>query len=158
MPIALIDYFAATGLAGLFLVVAMARAKTLVDYFKERKRKRQFKDFEDVISGKNNDPVAAKKFFAGEIKLLEEVYVFIPVLLDRQKRAELEKPIDAALRELGQGHVVRGYSINDSCGFDVYLNDFVQGVDLLRKKLVELQAPRGTLIEYTGGDLPIYEE
>lgn len=157
-PIALINYFAVTGVTLLFLVIIIARAKTLIDYFVERKRQREFKEFEEVISGNNSDPQAAQKFFTGEVKLLEEVYVFIPVLLEWQQRGELEKPIDMALREAGLGHVVRGYSVEDSCGFDIHLNDFVSGVDLLRRQLVELEAPIGTLIEYTGGDLPIYEE
>ena len=157
-PIALINYFAVTGVTLLFLVILAARAKTLFEYFAERQRRREFQEFEDVLLGNNSDAQTAKKFFSGEVKLLEEVYVFIPVLLDWQERGQLEKPINLALRDAGLGHVVRGYSVEDSCGFDVHLNDFVQGVDLLRRLLVELEAPVGTLIEYTGGDLPIYED
>jgi len=70
----------------------------------------------------------------------------------------LLKPIDALLRDAEIGYVVRGYQSDDLCGFDLVVNDFVSGVDLIRRQLVERNAPWGTLIEYSGGDLTIYDE
>ena len=66
--------------------------------------------------------------------------------------------VDEALKEAKLGEVVRVYEVENTCGFDISLNDFVGGVDLIRKQLADHQAPEGTLIEYSGGDLPIYDD
>jgi hypothetical protein len=81
--------------------------------------------------------------------------VFIPDTIGWEPFAN---PVATALKELEIGTVIRGNKTDDSCGFDVVLNDFVKGVDLIRKILTQLDAPQGTLIEYSGGDLPIYDE
>ena len=130
----------------------------IVRYMNERKRRREFSKFEDVISGKNNDMEASRKYFQGDVKLIQEVYVFIPIAMPNQERLELQRPIDNALKEAKLGEVVRGYQTGETCGFDVHLNDFIRGVDLLRKQLLGREAPKGTLIEYSGGDLPIYDD
>lgn len=158
LPIAAIEYIAIIGLVLIGTLFVARNGYLIYHYLGERKRQREFSKFEDVISGKTDDSEAAKKYFQGDVKLIQEVYVFIPTPMGDKERLKLQNPIDLALKEAGLGEVVRGYETGDSCGFDVHLNDFVRGVDLLRKQLVNREAPAGTLIEYSGGDLPIYED
>jgi len=156
--VAEINYFAVTGVILVFGVILLAKARELTEYLVERKQRREFRKFEDIISGANDDPVAAKKYFSGEVKLPEEVNVIIPVVLNLQELSKLHEPIDSLLKNAKIGYVVRAFETGDSCGFDLHVNDFVRGVDLIRRQLVERSAPRGTLIEYSGGDLTIYED
>ena len=158
MILAQINYFAVAGVVLIFGVILIARARELIEYLAERKRRRVFKDFEDAISGTNTDPSAATKYFSGEVKLADEVNVIFPVVLDEQERLRFQEPIDSQLREAEIGYVVRGFESSDICGFDLLVNDFVIGVDLIRRQLIQGSAPRGTLIEYSGGDLAIYED
>ena len=158
MIVAEISSFAVLGVVLVFGVILLAKAKEFFEYLAERKRRREFKDFENVISGANSDPEAARKYFSGEVKLSDQVNVIIPILLDADERMRLQDPIDAMLRDAEIGYVVRGYELADTCGFDLLVNDFVSGVDLIRRQLIQGSAPRGTLIEYSGGDLAIYED
>ena len=155
--LALINYLAITGVVLIFGVLALAKAREIAEYLAERKHQSEFRKFEDVISGANTDPEAARKYFSGEVKLPEEVNVIIPMVLDDDELMRLQEPIDALLRKAELGRVVRSYETNDACGFDLRINDFVKGVDLIRRSLAG-RAPRGTLIEYSGGDLMIYED
>ena len=153
-----INYIAVIGVALILAVFLLAKVRELAEYLAERKQRREFEKFEDVISGNNTDPAAARKYFSGEVKLPEEVNVIIPELIKTEELANLHEPIDSLLKEAEIGYVVRAFETGDSCGFDLRLNDFVKGVDLIRRQLVERSAPRGTLIEYSGGDLTIYED
>lgn len=141
-----------------FTFLVLIRIHHIIQYLQEQKRRREFKNFEEAISGANPDPNAARKYFSGEIKLPEDIYVIIPKSIDSEDRkSRFEIPIHDALVQAGIGEVVRGFEVDETCGFDIYVNDFVAGVDLVRKQLIKLEAPAGTLIEYSGGDLAIYD-
>ena len=94
----------------------------------------------------------------GEISLEQEVQLIFPKAMTSESlQNEFRIPIEKALNSTQLGRIVRTYQIELTSGIDIELHDFVQGVDLLRKLLIELNAPHGTLIEYDHGDLAIYE-
>ena len=141
---------------GLFVLVY---GRMFLQLLGDRKRAKQFKEFENVLSGVESDPHKTEKFFSGEVKIQQEVYILIPEEIVAQDRIErFENPIAEALAATELGEIVRGFTSDGTCGIDVFLIDFVNGVDLLRKLLVQLKSPMGTLIEYDGGDLPIYDD
>ncbi|MFK7769410.1 MAG: hypothetical protein AB8B55_19490 [Mariniblastus sp.] len=151
--------FAMLGVVGLAIFFIATNGHSILAFLAERKRKKQFQDFEKVISGEESDPEKAEMYFSGELKLSHEVYVLIPEAIQSSERIErFELPISLELQSSELGEIVRGFTTDDTCGFDVHLNDFVGGVDLLRRMLVDLQSPAGTLIEYDGGDLLVYDE
>lgn len=84
-------------------------------------------------------------------------YVFVKldeVIQPADREARYERPLEAALREAGVGRVLGG--VNSSTpegaiewvGLEVELTDYIRGIPLLRKKLAELGAPRGSTLEY----------
>lgn len=143
----------------LFLFVCVALPLLLysshvVNYFRERRRRREFGDFEKSLVGEQD----GKKFFSGDVKLEEEVTVMVPELAESEN--DFKKVVDAvvaAFKPGETGEVLRVFPIGNGCGIDVMLFDFVNGVALLRSTLVREGVPEGTLIEYSGGDLMIYE-
>lgn len=89
------------------------------------------------------------------------VYVTLPVDLDPDDRTELfADPIQECLEKENLGTVTGGgtmFSAPDLegdrevifCGIDVDLYDFEQGLSLLRRELLRLEAPKGTTLTYT---------
>lgn len=154
----LLPVIAIGGLLAIALVAGLSNWRLLREYFAERREFRRFSKFEDGLVA--DDGVGnIEEFFSGEIKLEQEVTVFIPEPLARDElRLRYQKPICGALSQTGLGKVVRWHVADETCGFDIQLNDFVNGVDLLRRLLWELDTPPGTTIEYSRGELPVYNE
>jgi hypothetical protein len=87
------------------------------------------------------------------------VYIKIPGDLDPLDRGEMfEDPLQQALDNESLGEITgggsqlsdpneSGHSI-DFCGIDVDLYDPAKGLDLLRRELVRLEAPAGTMLLY----------
>ena len=73
-------------------------------------------------------------------------------------RDRYQVPIVTALNDAGVVEDTRAYTMVNNCGIDLRLNDFVSGVELLIPVLKRLEIPHGSLIEYAGGDLPVYED
>lgn len=151
----MVGWFAVIGIVALAMIAVAALVRDFYDKFVSHRKTKQFSEFETVLTDAHADPHRARKFFSGEVKLEQEVYVFIPGTIEWEPFAV---HVAAALEKAELGTVIRGNVTDDSCGFDLMLNDFVKGVDLLRKTLIGLNAPKGTLIEYSGGDLPIHDE
>jgi hypothetical protein len=89
-------------------------------------------------------------------------YVRIPASLQPLERGELfEDPLQEALAEAALGEVTGGGSqlAEDNsiayCGIDVVVNDRSRGLDLIRRTMKRLQAPRGTIIEEF---IPVWQE
>jgi hypothetical protein len=86
------------------------------------------------------------------------VYVRMPGDIDPLDRHELyADPLDAVLEKEGLGIVTGGgsqLSDEDSetevdfCGIDVDLYDAVEGLQLLRRELLRIKAPPGTMLLY----------
>ena len=87
------------------------------------------------------------------------VYIKIPGDLDPEDRGEMfEDPLQEALDEEHLGAITGGGSqlsdpnetgqSIDFCGVDVEIYDPVKGLDLLRRELMRLQAPIGTMLLY----------
>lgn len=91
------------------------------------------------------------------------VYVKIPApILPIERGERFEDPLDAALREAGVGEVTgggsgltapdaRGRQHVEYCGIDVDLSDADKGLPILRRELVRLDVPPGTVLQYTRG-------
>lgn len=85
------------------------------------------------------------------------VYIKIPADIQPLDRGNLfEDPLQAALEKEGLGTITGGgsqladESSNkiDFCGIDVDLYDAAGGLQMLRRELVRLNAPTGTLLIY----------
>jgi hypothetical protein len=86
------------------------------------------------------------------------VYVRIPGDIDPVDRHELfAEPLQSALENEGWGTVTGGGSLvsdedgeteADFCGIDVNLYEAVAGLQLLRRELIRLNAPPGTVLIY----------
>lgn len=88
------------------------------------------------------------------------VYIKIPADLGPLDRGELfEDPLQGALDKEGLGEITGGGSqLSDLdengrrsvefCGIDVDIYDPVKGLALLRRELMRLQAPAGTVLLY----------
>ena len=120
---------------------------------RERRLARNFEKFEQSLLDPNltsgNSP-----FLTGETKLPTEVTIHVPNYPDG---TALISSIQRGLRVHSLGFLIREFHNGDDLCFDINLNDFVSGVEFLRNHLLESQAPKGTIIEYDGGDLSIHE-
>jgi hypothetical protein len=88
------------------------------------------------------------------------VYIKLPVDIDPLERSEIfEDPLQEALEAADLGTITGGgsqLSEPDSegersvefCGIDVDLYDVKKGLALLRRELVRLEVPKGTLLLY----------
>lgn len=100
------------------------------------------------------------------------VYIKMPGDIDPEDRwSKFADPLQEALEKNGLGDVTGGgtqFSEPDEngddfvefCGIDVDLYDVVEGLTLLRRELVRLQAPAGTILLYElngkGWEEPVY--
>jgi len=137
--------------------------RSIVDWVAKQRERRNLSKLEDsVMLGKGTvfkgDDVG--KFFDGELRLDHQVYVRIPEPLDPVERGRrYAEPLDAALTNAGIGEITGGGTMaTEFCGLDVTLRDFNKGVALLKLKLRQLNAPRGTVIEFECGEIPVYDE
>ena len=69
----------------------------------------------------------------------------------------LSSSLDDELKRKSLGYVIRHFSVGNSSGIDVWLEDFVSGVEFLREHLILQNVPQQTLIEYETGEFPIYD-
>ncbi len=78
--------------------------------------------------------------------------------VDSGNRAtKYEEPLDAALKEAKVGEVTGGgNSVGKNgkiewAGVDIEINDIQKGIPLIKQKLLELGAPKGSMLEYKVG-------
>jgi hypothetical protein len=90
----------------------------------------------------------------------QSTFVFIKIIdsVEPVERArKYEDPISAALKATALGEVTGGGSLLgrdrkiEWVGVDVELTNVEKGLPFLRQKLVELGAPKGSVIEYSMG-------
>ena len=97
-------------------------------------------------------------------------FVFVKVAESIQpiaRGSKYEDPLDAALKAAKLGEVTGGGSSLSKdrkiewVGVDVELTDVMKGVPFLRRKLIELGAPKGSTLEYEFNgkriELPVHE-
>ena len=146
---------------GWWLIYALFFAcylRSFLTFVREQQRRRLFKIFDKVLTGEIEDEHIARPFFNGEITLQEEVYILIPNQdADPQAIGRFRDVLVEDFDPTGFGKVTRAYPGGGFSGIDIYLNDFVNGLELLVDLLRSRQFPQGTIIEYCGGDLPIYD-
>jgi hypothetical protein len=83
-------------------------------------------------------------------------FVFVKVaesIMPVERGRKYEDPLDEALKQAKLGEVTgAGTSMKDEkvewIGLDVELADLSRGIPFLRRKLVELGAPKGSTLEY----------
>lgn len=84
-------------------------------------------------------------------------FVFVKItesIMPLQRGEKYEDPLDEALKKAGLGEVTGGGSMLSTektiewVGVDVELTDLTTGIPFLRKKLTELGAPKGSVLEY----------
>jgi len=152
-------YFAVSGAVLVCLLHLIVNFRQVTRFLAERRAKRRFQEFETALSEPNVDPQQSRKFFSEEVVLVEDVSILMPVFIEHQELVDrFQVPLVAALHDAGLVEDTRAYTLVNECGIDLRLNNFVAGLELVRSMLIQLGAPRGTLIEYSGGDLPIYED
>lgn len=93
-------------------------------------------------------------------------FVFVKVM-DRvmpvERGSKYEDPLDKALKQAKLGEVTGGGTsltkekTIDWVGLDVELTDVMRGIPFLKKKLIELGAPRGSILEYQFGGQKVQE-
>jgi hypothetical protein len=93
-------------------------------------------------------------------------FVFVKVM-DRvmpvEPGSKCEDPWDEALKQAKLGEVTGGGTsltkekTIDWVGLDVELTDVMRGIPFLKKKLIELGAPRGSILEYQFGGQKVKE-
>lgn len=88
---------------------------------------------------------------------VKPVLVYVKInesLMPIARGKKYEDPLDAALRSARLGEVTGGGSALSKTGqvewfgIDIDLLDIDKGIPLIRKKLIELGAPKGSSIEY----------
>ena len=132
----------------------LSHVKNFLRYRAERKNRKDFDNFEESLI----DPDAGSRFFSGETKLQSETTIYLPGYNEADLLVtKVTTSVDESLRRKELGFVIRCYPYDDGTGIDLQLVDFVQGLDVLRKTLLALDAPRDTFIEYETGELHIYE-
>ncbi|MEM7165854.1 MAG: hypothetical protein AAF581_10340 [Planctomycetota bacterium] len=78
-----------------------------------------------------------------------------------ERGAKYEDPLSDALQRAGLGEVTGGGTMQNKdgsiawIGVDIEVKDLTTGIPLVRRKLRELGAPRGSVLEYTVDDEPI---
>ncbi len=93
-------------------------------------------------------------------------FVFVKVM-DRvmpiERGSKYEDPLDEALKQARLGEVTGGGTsltkekTIDWVGLDVELTDVMRGIPFLKKKLIDLGAPRGSILEYRFGGQKVQE-
>ena len=152
-------YFAVGGIVVMLLVEMVVNFHQLTRALAERRAKLKLQEFEAVLAERNVDPQQSRKFFSGEVVLEQDIAIVIPVFIEYEELVgRYQVPIVTALNDAGLVEDTRAYTMVNNCGIDLRLNDFVSGVELLITLLIRLEIPRGSLIEYAGGDLPVYED
>ncbi len=93
---------------------------------------------------------AADKVIAVEVKINDPV-------TSSDRATKYEEPLDAALKEAKVGEVTGGgNSLGKGgkiewAGIDIEINDIEKGVPLIKQKLLDLGAPKGSSLEYKVG-------
>lgn len=86
-----------------------------------------------------------------------KTFVFVKItesIMPIARGEKYEDPLDEALKKAGLGQVTGAGSMLskektiDWVGLDVELTDPTKGIPFLRKKLTELGAPKGSVLEY----------
>jgi hypothetical protein len=147
-----------SALAMIFISLA-SHGKTIFAALKESRRRKQLVEFDRLISGVDSDLPRAEAILRGKSVVAEEISIFLPGL---NPEDDLTLKFVSAIREsldAGRlGDVTRSisYAGNSSC-IDIYLPDFVAGLNAVRRVLPEFELPLNASIEYTGGDLPLFD-
>lgn len=101
--------------------------------------------------------IAALLLVSSSLAQQPRTFVFVKVtesIMPIERGSKYEDPLDAALKQARLGEVTGGGSslAKDKkiewVGIDVELTDVVKGVPFLRKKLIDLGAPKGSTLEY----------
>lgn len=136
-----------------------ANLKTMLTIAREFKRSQQLKAFDKLLTGDDPPSVAAQALLNGEKIIEEEISIFLPgIQTDDALIEEFVETIQSLLQAEQLGSVIRtiSYEKTSSC-IDIYLLDFVAGLDAIRRLLPGFDLPADTTIEYTGGDLPLFD-
>ena len=138
--------------AVLFIWFLVSRTRI---YLKSLTDEKRHADFEKALIDKSYPIEKREAYFDGTIKLKKQIQIVVPI--EGNCLEPILESVQAVVTENALGHVIRSYTLGDIHGIDVQLRDFVRGIEVLHKTLVEIEAPAGTLIEYSYGDIPIYE-
>jgi len=153
------DYLAVGGVVAIVLFGLVTNFHRVIRALAERRAKLNLQELEAVLVEPNADPARSLKFFSGDVVIEQDVAILIPVFIEYEELVErYQVPLVSALNAAGLVDDTRAYTLVDNCGIDLRLNDFVSGVELLIPLLKKLEIPYGTLIEYAGGDLLVYED
>ena len=144
------------------LVVAgfvLAHLRSILEIAKDFKRSRQLKAFDRLITGADSSSKSAHELLTGETTIEEEISIFLPgVETDDDLAVDFVEAIHKMLEAEQLGFVIRAITYEgDSSCVDIYLSDFVAGLDAVRRLLPQFDLPPETTIEYTGGDLPLFD-
>lgn len=98
-----------------------------------------------------------------------KTFVFVKItesIMPIERGSKYEDPLDQALKKARLGEVTGGGSslaknkTIEWVGVDVELTDLMKGIPFLRKKLIELGAPKGSTMEYelngTKNEVPVH--
>lgn len=86
-----------------------------------------------------------------------KTFVFVRItesIMPIPRGEKYEDPLDEALKKAGLGQVTGAGSMMSKektvewVGLDIELTDTMKGIPFLRKKLTELGAPKGSVLEY----------
>ena len=101
--------------------------------------------------------LAAFLLVASSLAQQPRTFVFVKVaesIMPIARGSKYEDPLDAALKQAKLGEVTGGGSSLSKdkkiewVGIDVELTDVMKGIPFLRRKLIELGAPKGSTMEY----------
>lgn len=144
----------------IFLLIAillLCRIQLLRRWLVKRRIKRDFSQFEKSLLAEQDSEKAAR-FFNGETKLPTELTIHIPTAkLESEFFESLAVAVHQELQQQSLGYVIRHFSLGEMGGIDVWLDDFVVGVEVLRTLLIQHNVPSKTIIEYETGEFPVFE-
>jgi len=149
-------FIAILGSLAIIAVMVAAKSREIHLHFQERAKKQKLDKFVGLLT-KPANLAETNKYFNGEVTLEEEVYVFIPIEVATTKVEEFAERIDLLVFETKLGKVMSVYQVGNFHGIDVLLVELIEGLSVLRKELLAAKMPRGTFIEYAGGDLHIHD-
>ena len=129
--------------------------RQFLSYLSDERGIREFAKFEDSLIDRTE---IKNKYLTGESKLKNDVSVLIPrhsVATDTIESLFVSIQAEIELKELGT--ITRTFVSGEFWGIDIALDDFVAGIEELRRQLLDWQVPQGTTIEYSHGELPVYD-
>lgn len=137
----------------------LAHLRSILEIAREVKRTRQLKAFDQLITGAECTSKSAHELLTGKRTIEDEISIFLPGIdADDDLVVEFVEAIHTKLDAEKLGFVIRAITYDgvSSC-VDIYLSDFVAGLDSVRRLLPQFDLPSDTTIEYTGGDLPLFD-